>query len=185
MMLPPEHCFSAEGKVGWYKAAAEIMPIMIVGWPDRAVLDGVAGDSRIFAFKQDGTMNYAIDTLVRYPDQWAYMTGGTYKRHVVERAYGVQAYFCWGAGFAPHISREFRDAIESNDSETCARIVRDVEAPLFALLERFPEMIQDVMRGALALNGVTQPYVRAPRRSLTEAELEELASALKPLGLLR
>ncbi len=185
MMLPPEHCFSAEGKIGWYKAAARIIPVMIVGWPDRAVLEGVLDEPRILSFKQDGTMNYAIDTLVRFPKQWAYMTGGTYKRQVVERAYGVESYFCWGSGFAPHIAREFRTAIEANDLATCARIVREIEAPLFGLMERFPEMFQDVIRAALHLNGVTRPYLRSPRRSLTGAEIDEVAEVLRPLGLIR
>ena len=43
---------------------------------------------------------------------------------------------------------------------------------------------KDILRGALALNGVAQRYLRPPRRSLTDAELEELAAVLAPLGLL-
>ncbi len=185
MMLPPEHCFSAEGKINWYKAAAEIMPVMIVGWPAWPVLDGVLDDPRICSFKQDGTMNYAIDTLVRYASQWAFMTGGTYKRHLVERPFGATSYFCWGSGFAPHVASMYRTAIESNDTDTCARIIHDIEAPFFGLLDTYPEMIQDVMRGALELNGVAKRYVRAPRRSLTDGEMEQLAGVLKPLGLIR
>lgn len=185
MMLPSDHAFSAEGRIGWYKAAAQILPVMIVGWPAWPVLDGVKDEPRICSFKQDGTMNYSIDTLVRYADQWAFMTGGTYKRHLVERPYGASSYFCWGSGFAPHVAREYQTAIESGDFATCARIVREIEVPFFGLLDTYPEMIQDVMRGALELNGVAQRYLRAPRRSLTDAEMEALSGVLKPLGLIR
>ena len=185
MMLPSDHAFSAEGRIGWYKAAAEIIPVMIVGWPAWPILDGVKDEPRICAFKQDGTMNYAIDTLVRYVDQFAFMTGGTYKRHLVERPYGASSYFCWGSGFAPHVARAYREAIDSGNLAECARIVREIEAPFFGMLDTYPEMIQDVMRGALELNGVAQRYLRAPRRSLTDAEIEELRDILQPLGLIR
>jgi dihydrodipicolinate synthase/N-acetylneuraminate lyase len=184
MTLPMDHVFSDEGKINWYKAAAEVLPIMIVGFPTWGVLDGVKDDPRICSFKEDGTLNYTIDMLVRYPSQWAYITGGTYKRHLVEWPYGVESYFCWASGFAPHVAKEYWSAIQANDTFACARIVRDIEAPLFKLMERYPEMFQDVIRGALELNGVAQRYLPSPRRSLTDAEMEELGAVLKPLGLL-
>jgi len=185
MMLPSDHAFSAEGRIGWYKAAAEIIPVMIVGFPSWPILDGVRDEPHICAFKEDGTLNYTIDMLVRYPAQWAYITGGTYKRHVVEWPYGVQSYFCWGSGFAPHIAKSYWNAIQQNDFTTCTQIVRDIELPLFSLMERFPDMFQDVIRGTLELNGVAQRYLRAPRRSLADAEMDELAATIKPLGLIR
>ena len=51
-------------------------------------------------------------------------------------------------------------------------------------MSRYPERFQDILRGALELNGVAQRYLRAPRRSLTDGEMEELAAVLAPLGLL-
>jgi dihydrodipicolinate synthase/N-acetylneuraminate lyase len=102
----------------------------------------------------------------------------------VEWPYGVESYFCWASGFAPHVAKEYWSAIQANDTFACARIVRDIEAPLFKLMERYPEMFQDVIRGALELNGVAQRYLPSPRRSLTDAEMEELGTVLKPLGLL-
>jgi dihydrodipicolinate synthase/N-acetylneuraminate lyase len=184
MTLPMDHVFSDEGKINWYKAAADVLPIMIVGFPTWGVLDGVKDDPRICSFKEDGTLNYTIDMLVRYPEQWAYITGGMYKRHLVEWPYGVESYFCWASGFAPDVAKEYWSAIQANDTVACARIVRDIEAPLFKLMERYPEMFQDVIRGALELNGVAQRYLPSPRRSLTDAEMEELGAVLKPLGLL-
>jgi len=63
-------------------------------------------------------------------------------------------------------------------------VVRAIEAPVFRLIGRYPERFQDVLRGALELHGVASRYLQAPRRSLTDAELEELAGVLAPLGLL-
>jgi 4-hydroxy-tetrahydrodipicolinate synthase len=185
MMLPSDHAFSAEGRIRWYRQAAEILPVMIVGFPAWPILDGVKDEPRICAFKEDGTLNYTIDMLVRYPNQWAYITGGTYKRHLAEWPYGVESYFCWGSGFASHVARGYWSAIQANDVAAAAKIVRETEAPFYGLLEKYPDMFQDVIRGALELNGVAQRYLRAPRRSLTDQELEEVASVLKPLGLMR
>lgn len=185
MTLPMDHVFSDEGKINWYKAAAEVLPIMIVGFPTMGVLEGVKDEPRICSFKEDGTLNYTIDALVRYPNQWAYITGGMFKRHLTQWPYGVESYFCWAAGFAPDISRRYWTAIQGNDLSSAAEIVRTIEAPLFKLMDRYPEMFQDVIRGALELNGVAQRYLPSPRRSLTDSETEELSAALKPLGLLR
>lgn len=185
MTLPMDHVFSDEGKINWYKAAAEVLPIMIVGFPTMGVLEGVKDEPRICSFKEDGTLNYTIDALVHYPNQWAYITGGMFKRHLTQWPYGVESYFCWAAGFAPDISRRYWTAIQGNDLSSAAEIVRTIEAPLFKLMDRYPEMFQDVIRGALELNGVAQRYLPSPRRSLTDSETEELSAALKPLGLLR
>jgi dihydrodipicolinate synthase/N-acetylneuraminate lyase len=184
MMLPSDHAFSSEGKIAWYRAAAKIIPVMLVGFPTFDILDGVRDDPRICSFKEDGTLDYSLNLMIRYPGQWAYMTGGMYRRHLAQWPYGCQAFFSWATGFAPAIAQRYWDAVQANELETAARVVTDIEAPYFQLIERFPEKFQDVQRGALALNRMTQRYLRAPRRSLTDADMEELASVLKPLGLL-
>lgn len=184
MMLPSDHAFSAEGRIGWYKAAAEIIPVMLVGYPAWDVLDGVRDEPRICSFKEDGTLDYAINMMVRYRDRWSYITGGTYKRHLVQWPYGCPAFFSWASSYAPAIAQRYWSAVQANDHAAAVEIITEIEAPFFALIDRYPERYQDIQRGALALNRVSERYLRAPRRSLTDQELEELADALKPLGLL-
>src|SRR3954452_116249 len=53
MMLPSDHAFSSEGKIGWYRSAAHQIPVMLVGFPTFDVLDAVRNEPRICAFKED------------------------------------------------------------------------------------------------------------------------------------
>jgi dihydrodipicolinate synthase/N-acetylneuraminate lyase len=184
MMLPSDHAFSAEGKIAWYRAAARILPVMLVGFPTFDILDGVRDEPRICSFKEDGTLDYSLNLMIRYPGQWAYITGGMYRRHLAQWPHGCAAFFSWASSFAPEVASRYWDAVQADDLQTAAQVVREIEAPYFQLIERFPEKFQDVQRGALELNGIAHRYLRAPRRSLTDAEMDELAAVLKPLGLL-
>ena len=184
MMLPSDHAFSSEGKIAWYRAAAQIIPVMLVGFPTFDILDGVRDEPRICSFKEDGTLDYSLGMMIRYPGQWAYMTGGMYRRHLAQWPYGCEAFFSWASSFAPSVAQAYWSAVQANDLAAAARIVTDIEAPYFTLIERFPERFQDVQRGALELNGIARRYLREPRRSLTDAEMDELAAALRPIGLL-
>jgi dihydrodipicolinate synthase/N-acetylneuraminate lyase len=184
MMLPSDHAFSAEGKIAWYRAAARVIPVMLVGFPTFDILDGVRDESRICSFKEDGTLDYSLGTMIRYPGQWAYMTGGMYRRHLAQWPYGCEAFFSWASTFAPAVAQAYWSAVQANDLLAAAKIVTEVESPYFALIERFPERFQDVQRGALELNGIASRHLREPRRSLSDAEMEELEAALRPIGLL-
>jgi 5-dehydro-4-deoxyglucarate dehydratase len=184
MMLPSDHAFSAEGRIAWYRAAAEVIPVMLVGFPTYDVLDGVKDEPRILSFKEDGTLDYSINMMIRYPGQWSYMTGGRYSRHLAQWPYGCKSFFSWASTIAPSIANGYWSAVQNGQLTEAARIVREIEAPYFGLIDRYPEKFQDIHRGALELNGIAKRYLRTPRRSLTDAEMEEVAAAIKPLGLL-
>ncbi|MGH2559276.1 MAG: dihydrodipicolinate synthase family protein, partial [Thermomicrobiales bacterium] len=184
MMLPSDHAMSAEGKIAWYKAVAREIPVMLVGYPTFDILDGVRDEPRICAFKEDGTLDYSLGMMIRYPHQWSFITGGMYRRHLAQWPYGCTAFFSWASTFAPTVAQRYWTAVQHNDLAVATEIIATIEAPYFGLIERFPERFQDLHRGALELNGIAKRYLRPPRRSLTDGEMEELSAALKPLGLL-
>jgi 5-dehydro-4-deoxyglucarate dehydratase len=184
MMLPSDHAFSSAGKIDWYKAAAREIPVMLVGFPTFEILDAVSDEPRICAFKEDGTLDYSLGMMIRYPGQWAYITGGMYRRHLAQWPYGCKAFFSWASTIAPAVAQRYWTAVQANDIANAADVIANIEAPYFRLMDRYHERFQDVHRGALELNGIAQRYLRAPRVSLTDREMEELAADLKPLGLL-
>jgi 4-hydroxy-tetrahydrodipicolinate synthase len=184
MMLPSDHATSVAGKIAWYKAVARELPVMLVGYPTHDILDGLLDEPRICAFKEDGTLEYSLDTLIRYGGRWAFITGGMYRRHLAQWPYGCRAFFSWTSSFAPQVAARYWAAVQRGDYADAAAVVTSIEAPVFRLMQRYPERFQDILRGALELNGVAQRYLRAPRRSLTDGEMEELAAVLAPLGLL-
>lgn len=184
MLLPSDHAFSSEGKIAWYKATAAEIPVMLVGYPTHDILDALLDTPRICSFKEDGTLDYTLDLLVRYPQQWTYVTGGMYRRHLAEWPYGCNAFLSWTSSFAPAVAQRYWSAVQANNLAEAVAVITEIEAPVFRLIQRYPDYFQDIVRGALALNGIAQPYLRAPRRSLTPAELAELAAVLQPLGLI-
>jgi dihydrodipicolinate synthase/N-acetylneuraminate lyase len=184
MIRAPDHALSAEGRVAWYKAVAREIPVMIVGFPSYDILDGLLDEPRLCVFKEDGTLDYTLDMLIRYRRRWAFITGGMYRRHLAEWPYGCEAFFSWASAFAPAVAQRYWSALQRNDIADAATVVTDIEGPIWRFSDRFPEAFQDVLRGIYELNGVSQRYLRAPRRSLSDGEMEELAALLGPLGLL-
>lgn len=185
MMLPSDHAVSATGKIAWYKAAARVIPVMLVGYPTHEILDGLLDEPGICSFKEDGTLDYAIDVLIKYAGAWEILTGGSYRRHLTQHPYGCRAFFSWTSCFAPHVARRYWDAIQRDDLEEARRVVAEVEVPFTRLAATAPEGWQDLWRAAMELNGVAQRYLRPPRLSFTDEQMEKARAALTPLGLVR
>lgn len=184
MMLPSAHARTAAGLVAWYKAVAEVIPVMLVGYPAHEILDGLLDEPRICAFKEDGTMDYALDTMIRYAGRWEFITGGSYRRHLTQWPYGCRAFFSWASSFAPQVAERYWRALQNNDVAGAAEVVTHVEASFIRLTARNPEGWQATWRGAFELNGIARRYLRPPSRSLSDAEMEELANGLRQIGLL-
>jgi dihydrodipicolinate synthase/N-acetylneuraminate lyase len=184
MMLPSQHVLSAADLADWYKAVAQVMPVMLVGKPDYQVLDGLLVEPRVCAFKEDGTLEYALETMTKYAHQWAFLTGGFYRRHLTQWPYGCHAFFSWASSFAPRVADRYWQAVQKNDLASATQVIVEFEAPFAQLAKRNPEGWQATWRGAFELNGVAQRYLRPPRRSLTDAEMEELADGLRQIDLL-
>jgi len=185
MMLPSAHARVAAGLVAWYKAVAEVIPVMLVGYPSHEILDGLLDEPRVCAFKEDGTMDYALDTMIKYAGRWEFITGGSYRRHLTQWPYGCRAFFSWTSSFAPQVAECYWRAVQKDDIAGAAEVVTHIERTLFAqLATRNPEGWQATWRGAFELNGVAQRYLRPPRRSLSDTDMEELADGLRQIDLL-
>lgn len=184
MMLPSQHVLSAAHLADWYKSVAQVIPVMLVGQPAHEILDGLRDEPRVCAFKEDGTLEYALETMTKYADQWAFVTGGFYRRHLTQWPYGCRAFFSWSSSFAPHVADRYWQALQENDLAGATEVIVKNEAPFAQLAKRNPEGWQATWRGAIELYGVAQRYLRPPRRSLTDAEMEELAGGLRQIGLL-
>jgi dihydrodipicolinate synthase/N-acetylneuraminate lyase len=184
MMLPSQHVVSATDLAGWYKAVAEVIPVMLVGKPTHEILDDLLDEPRICAFKEDGTLEYALETMTKYHSQWEFVTGGFYRRHLTQWPYGCRAFFSWTSSFAPHVAQRYWQALQQNDLDSATEVIVRVEVTFAQLARRNPEGWQATWRGAFELNGVAQRYLRPPRRSLNDAEMAELAAALDQIGLL-
>lgn len=184
MVLPTERAADPKGLIAYYKAVAEVMPMMLVGYPAEAVLDGLVDTPGICAFKEDGTEAYAIRAMSRYGKRWKFITGGGYLRHYTQRPFGCRAYFSYFSCFIPKLAQDYARAIDQGDQAGIQRIVAGIEQPLFELSSAYPGGLQAVWRALAEMRGIASRYLRTPHLSLSDADMERLRQELKPLGLI-
>ncbi|MDA0746515.1 MAG: dihydrodipicolinate synthase family protein [bacterium] len=182
MVLPSDHALPA-GKIAHYKAIAEIMPVMLVGFPPHNILDALLDIPNICCFKEDGSLDYAADTLHKYGNHWTFLTGGGLWRNYTQWPWNP-AFFCYLSSFAPHIATQYWNAYQKKDVEAAATIIRNIERPLFALADTIGGKFQALWRAALECNQIASRYLRAPMLSATEEEIERLKPSLSQLDLL-
>lgn len=183
MSLAPAQMTTGAGLVAHYKTLAAIMPTMLVGCPAFAVLAELQDEPAICCFKEDGTEAYAFEVLQKYGRRWTVMTGGTLARHLAQWPFGAQAYMDWTTSFIPQISRHYWQALQQGNLAEAARITREVEQPLFDLTVTHGVDWQALWRAMLALNGIAQPYLRAPMLALEPVQIERLQPELRRLRM--
>ena len=189
MSLAPQHDQNAEGLAQHYRVLARIMSVMIVGCPPHSVLDRLLEEPAVCCFKEDGTQEYAVRTIQKYGERWRFMTGGTLGRHLAQWPFGCRSFMDWSTSFRPEVGARFWQALQAGDLCPAARVVREVEMPLFELAgaeggKGFPGGWQGLWRAALELNGVASRYLRLPQSSASDEDLERIRPVLDGLGLL-
>ncbi len=182
MVLPPDQARPA-GRIHHYRAVAEVMPVMLVGYPTFDILDALTDVPNICCFKEDGPLDYAPDAMQRYSQHWKFMTGGGLWRNFTQWPWSP-AFFCYFSSFAPHIARRYWEAYQNRDPETVGDIVRDVEKPFAGLTSGFSGAFQALWRTALELNGVAARFLRPPAVSATKVEVDAARPEIERLGLI-
>lgn len=167
----------------FYKQVAAELPVMMVGWPDHAVLNQLKDEPRICSYKEDGTLDYTLDTLGRYGQQWKVIAGGGLGRHLLQWPFGTRAFLSVWSTLQPDINRQYFSALRNNDLTAAHDIVTRWDNALFALGGQTGGGRQTGFRGIFEIMGIAQRYRRAPMPSATDVELEMLRAGLQELGL--
>lgn len=183
MLLPPIQAPAVKGLVEYYRAVAEIMPVMIVGAPSYELLDGLVGIPNICCFKEDGSEAYAVETMERYSAHWKFMTGGGLWRNYTQWPFGVSAFMDVFLTFAPQVSQRYWKAFQDKDAAAAGEIITRFERPLFGLGEKFPAGLSAVWNAVLELKGIASRWLRPPALSLSDAEVEQLSALLAEMNL--
>ncbi len=182
MVLPSDHALP-KGKTVHYRAIAEVMPVMLVGWPPHEILDALVGVPNICCFKEDGAIDYAVNTMQIYDKHWKFMTGGGLWRNFTQWPWHP-AFFCFFSSFAPHIARSYWQAVQDRDVAAAGNIIREIEFPYRDLAATVSGGFQALWRATIALNGIASRYLRSPMVSATDEEVEKLKEPLNKLGLI-
>ncbi len=181
MVLPSDHSVPA-GKIAHYRAVAEVMPMMLVGWPPHEILDALVDVENICCFKEDGAVDYAPDTMQKYGAHWKFMTGGGLWRNFTQWPWRP-AFFCYFSSFAPHVAKEYWQAYQDTDVATAGRIIRETEKPFANLAVHVGGGFQAHWRATLELNGIASRHLRPPMVSATDEELDRIRQPISDLGL--
>ena len=184
MVLPPAQATAVKGLIEYYRAAAEVMPVMLVGAPSYEVLDGLVGVPNICCFKEDGTEAYAVETMARYGENWKFMTGGGLWRNFTQWPVGCSAFMCVFSSFAPQVGQCYWKAFQAGDPAAAGKIIRDFDRPFFSLGEKFPAGLHAAWHATLELKGIASRWLRPPALSLTDKEMERLSEMLDEMELL-
>jgi len=195
MTLPVGQAPGADpsGIAAHYKAVAAVMPVMVVGFPDHAVLEQLLDEPNICCMKEDGTDTYAVQTIERFGSHWKFMSGGLIGRHLLQWTYGCRSFMDWSTSFAPHVGARMWQALKAGDVRTASAVVTDVETPLFNLSGHprnvrntgtFTGGWQSLWRACLELNGIASRHLRLPQVSASQADLDQVKPELERLALL-
>lgn len=189
MPTPFNHGDSEPGiasHAAFYAQVAAIMPTMIVGAPAFGVLDALAKEPNVVAFKEDGGEAYALHALARYAERFEILTGGTLWRHLTQRPYGCHAYFCLYLTFAPWIARDFEAAASSGRHEQAISIIKTIDMPFFEIDGLSPGGIQPVWRALMKRAGlIKSARLRRPMVTLADEQFESLVPRLRAIDIIR
>lgn len=195
MVLPPDWGGSTttETLVRHYAAAAQAIPVMVVTnlFIARGMQFGLATIERlrdtvenVVAVKDDWNEEFGRRLSHAVSGKWAVIAGGQKQHHLNAHFYGCSGYLSTFMAFKPQVAWDYWNAIQSNNLAEAARIVRDLDMPLFDHLLPLPGGFDAGIHGALELFGVAPRWRRAPYYNLNEMEMESLAGFFNDRGLL-
>lgn len=195
MVLPPDWTRSctAETLVDHYGAVAAEIPVVLVS--TYMVARGVANSMEIIervyesvpgvvAIKDDFGGEFGARMTSAVSPSWAVIAGGSKSLHLQLWPFGAAGYLSTLTPFRPEIAQRYWDATTSADAIEMARIIDDVDRPMFDIFRTAPGGFDAAIHGWCELDGICGRWRRSPYHSLTDTELDALGTKLAGLGLI-
>ncbi len=165
--------------VDYYRQVARStsLPIVLHGNFPTPVLARLAEIQSIVALKEDVSLAYYINGIIRFGRRINCFSGGGLDWFLVGQPYGATAYFDSYATFAPEITLRFWRAVQTADYATEVDIVEQYDHPF---IQNFSASF---WRATLEYFGVALRYLRPPQHSYTDAEMAEVKRFYDKLGV--
>ena len=162
-----------------FRAVAASTPraIGIHGQPSMALLRKLAHIENIVAFKEEFTPEYTLQIYEEFGDRWNIFAGGSKSRLLTYLPYGMHAYYSAFSTFAPKVAMNFWHAVERKDLAAAAQVVLRYDVPFFR------RWTMPFWTATLEHFGIARRYVRPPAVVFTDAQMKDVASFYKGLGL--
>jgi 4-hydroxy-tetrahydrodipicolinate synthase len=149
-------------------ASGTHLPIILHGDFSTPLLDQLTTIDSVVAQKQDVTLDYFVDEIIRFGKRFNCFAGGGLSWYLVGQPYGASAYFDLFATFAPEIAVRFRQAVQRGDYAAEVEIVEKYD---HAIIQNFSHPF---WRATLEYFGVAGRYLRPPMHTYTDAEMAQL-----------
>jgi dihydrodipicolinate synthase/N-acetylneuraminate lyase len=170
---------SEDGIVEHYRKIADStrLPIVLHGDFPMPMLERLAKIDSIVALKEDISLSYYVDGIIRFGKRINCFSGGGLDWFLVGQPYGANAYFDSYATFAPEISVRFWEAVQRNDLKTQTEIVANYDHPF---IKNFSASF---WHATLEHFGVAQRYLRPPQQSYSDTEMAKVKEFYDKLGV--
>jgi len=167
------------GLVEHYQRVADAtrLPIVLHGDFPLPLLEKLAQIEHIVALKEDVSLSYYVDGIVRFGKRINCFSGGGLDWFLVGQPYGATAYFDSYATFAPEISDRFWKAVQASDFATETEIIEKYDHPF---IQNFSAAF---WHATLEYFGVAQRYLRPPQHSYSEQEMAKVKQFYDALGV--
>jgi len=195
MVLPPDWAASGtpETLAQHYAAIAAEIPVMLVTayLIPRGTASGLEIVERVYqdvpgviAIKDDFGEEFGRRMTALVESRWTVIAGGTKQLHAYLAPYGCRGHLSTLLVYRPEIAHAYWRAFQEGDFAEMAKIVREIDIPMFDALSRCPGGFDAGLHAWCELIGLCGRWRRSPYRSLTDAEMEPFAESLRQLGLL-
>jgi dihydrodipicolinate synthase/N-acetylneuraminate lyase len=132
----------------------------------------------IVALKEDVSLNYYVDGMIRFGKRVNCFSGGGLDWYMVAQPYGATAYFDSYATFAPEIAGRFWQAVQRNDYAAERGIIEKYDHPF---IQNFSAPF---WHATLEYFGVAGRYLRPPQHSYSDAEMARVKGFYDKLGVI-
>jgi len=168
-----------DGLVEHYRqvAASTQLPIVLHGDFSMPLLERLAQVDFIAALKEDVSLRYYIDGMIRFGKRINCFSGGGLDWYMAAQPYGATAYFDSYATFAPEIAIRFWQAVQRNGYAGETRIIEKYDHPF---IKNFSAPF---WHATLEHFGVAGRYLRRPQHSYSDAEMAEVKESYDKLDV--
>jgi dihydrodipicolinate synthase/N-acetylneuraminate lyase len=179
VMRPKTEANDEDTVVAFFRRIADAtgLPIVLHGEFSPSLLEKLSPTQAIVALKEDVGLEYYIRVQRHFGERYAIFEGGPEYAYLVALPYGAPASYATLGTFAPHLTKQFWDAVNRKEYEEAYRLVIKYEHPFF---DRWSHPF---WRASLEHFGVAPRYLRPPHTSFSDEQMKEVAMFFQGLGL--
>jgi 4-hydroxy-tetrahydrodipicolinate synthase len=162
-------------------ASATKLPLVLHGEPSMELWQRLLEIDSLVGFKLEADHPQGLPVLEKFGERMTTFSGGLDSMFLPYQPHGMRAYFSVFAPFAPEISMQIWKAASEDRLPDAQQLINKYEKPFF---EQWGKLGGPAFwRATLEHFGIASRWVRPPRESLTDAQMQEVKAFYDQLGL--